>query len=381
MANHDSEAPWQRRRTIHIELTRARQAAGLSREQAAASLVWSLSKLIRAEFLGNCSTTDLKEMLSLYGITDPDKQAELVSNVRLAREEWQPGLYTASDMQLWQELSGEDFENAIEAQLGPANLSRPPLSTAHSGKDPARFGSNESFWKKILDEEIRANAPVILEDFFLFEWFPRSPGLFHTKRGHDARVDAQRQQRWQFQGDPNNNWKYNAIVKRTGGVGWDDPPLNLAGKTKMLEGGYGCIRLLPKPTELGTLWFMSASSTLSPHEGVPLALNDHMYRACIDHIVEDGALGCSIFGTLKFLPKPLLSLYQDYVEVPSLYLLVEEVQPIYASLPIVPLVSVAVLFESDVSPRCSAAYVSFAPAVKGEKEKRLEWLEGYVSSY
>jgi hypothetical protein len=165
------------------------------------------------------------------------------------------------------------------------------------------------------------------------EWFPRSPGLFHTKRGEIAREDpAHYRTSRSFE---EHHASPHPIV------------YDLYGKIRMLEGGLGCIRLLPKQTECGTLWFMSASSTQSAHEGVPIAMSDSDYNKCIGYITQHGVMPCSITGRLRFLPKPLLSLYGDYVDVPGLYLLVEDLEPArsYAKLPEGrPIVSVAVTF-------------------------------------
>lgn len=121
---------------------------------------------------------------------DPRKINELVAIARVARLRIPGSAYQGlpPDMQVWKELSGDDFEHAIEAQLAPANLILSPAVTAASARAADNHcDTNESFWGKVLNEEIRANTTVLLRDFRLFEWFPRSPGLFHTKRGKIAR--------------------------------------------------------------------------------------------------------------------------------------------------------------------------------------------------
>jgi hypothetical protein len=281
--------------------------------------------------------------------------------------------------QVWQRLPQLDVTGEIEGALAAANLVLPPVPIVEASSK--KFDSNDSFWRAILHQEARSNATVTLQNFLLFEWFPRSPGQFHTE---DAR-----------------NWRESAkdhlfplsdrqrqIYENTAPV--DPVVYNLYGKYCMLRGGIGCIRLKPKPTEAGLLWFMSASSTLSAHEGVPVAISESDYNQYIEYINEHGVLPCTLVGKLKFLPEPLLSLYQDYTGVPHLYLLVEAIFPSHAPLQLQergPVVSVAVTFssrkgnsEQDSSRNFSAAYISFAGGDKDSLERRLPWLDYYVSN-
>ena len=69
------------------ELRRIRKDAGMTQEQVAAAIEWSLSKLIRIEGGGvSISVSDLKSLLTLYQITDEDHVEELVALARAARQ-------------------------------------------------------------------------------------------------------------------------------------------------------------------------------------------------------------------------------------------------------------------------------------------------------
>ena len=68
---------------------------------------------------------------------------------------------------------------------------------------------------------------------------------------------------------------------------------------------------------------MSASSTLTAHEGFPVALPDIQYQRYIDQIKTNGVLPCNLIGRLQFVPDILEKIYWDYENVPQLYLLVE----------------------------------------------------------
>jgi transcriptional regulator with XRE-family HTH domain len=71
------------RRRLRIELRKARERAGLTQREAAGALEWSLSKLIRLEAgTVSLSVTDLRALLQLYDVTDPQLVAELEDAAR-----------------------------------------------------------------------------------------------------------------------------------------------------------------------------------------------------------------------------------------------------------------------------------------------------------
>lgn len=88
-----SIGPSVRRRRLIREIRRLREAAGLTQEQVAKEMDWSLSKVIRIE-TGRSGITrnDLRAMLELYGDTDRDRVAELVEMARKSKERgwWSP---------------------------------------------------------------------------------------------------------------------------------------------------------------------------------------------------------------------------------------------------------------------------------------------------
>lgn len=74
------------RRRLRSTLRRAREAAGLTQEQVAYAMDWSLSKLIRIEAgTVSISTNDAKALLNLYQLTDPAQVGDLVELARLSR--------------------------------------------------------------------------------------------------------------------------------------------------------------------------------------------------------------------------------------------------------------------------------------------------------
>jgi transcriptional regulator with XRE-family HTH domain len=87
MEASESTSPVVQRRRLRTELRRARLDAGLTQEQVATAMDWSLSKLIRIENgTVGISMNDLKAILAHYKITDEGRTAELITLSRGARE-------------------------------------------------------------------------------------------------------------------------------------------------------------------------------------------------------------------------------------------------------------------------------------------------------
>ncbi|WP_158226827.1 helix-turn-helix domain-containing protein [Amycolatopsis vastitatis] len=79
--------PVTERRRLLAELRRLRAAAGLTQKQVSTHLEWSMSKVIRIEGgTVGISITDLKALLALYGVQDPEVVENLAGAARAARE-------------------------------------------------------------------------------------------------------------------------------------------------------------------------------------------------------------------------------------------------------------------------------------------------------
>ncbi|MDG4767105.1 helix-turn-helix transcriptional regulator [Solwaraspora sp. WMMD406] len=80
------QSPAVARRRLRLALRRARESAGLTQSRVAESLDWSVSKVNRIE-KGDVtvSTTDLRALLDLYGVTDSDRADGLVRDARTSR--------------------------------------------------------------------------------------------------------------------------------------------------------------------------------------------------------------------------------------------------------------------------------------------------------
>jgi transcriptional regulator with XRE-family HTH domain len=85
------------RRRLRADLRKARQEAGLTQENVASEMDWSLSKVIRIE-IGSVgiSTNDLRALLRLYKVNDSDQVQRLVELARATRRQSWWSKYRAS---------------------------------------------------------------------------------------------------------------------------------------------------------------------------------------------------------------------------------------------------------------------------------------------
>src|ERR1700758_708515 len=87
MEDTDNPSPAVQRRRLRTELRRARLDAGLTQEQTARAMDWSLSKLIRIENgTNNISTNDLKALAQYYEIADEKQITNWLVLARSSRE-------------------------------------------------------------------------------------------------------------------------------------------------------------------------------------------------------------------------------------------------------------------------------------------------------
>jgi transcriptional regulator with XRE-family HTH domain len=83
----DGGSPLVQRRRLRSELRKAREARGLTQEQVASEMDWSLSKIIRIEAASSgISVNDLKALLRLYEIKDPNRVNFLLQLARAAKD-------------------------------------------------------------------------------------------------------------------------------------------------------------------------------------------------------------------------------------------------------------------------------------------------------
>lgn len=233
------------------------------------------------------------------------------------------------------------------------------LPVQPSGPDRV-FHTNNEIWEQLYYDQLRrTNINITLDSFFIFEWFPRSPGLYYTPNARAARKEAQRQ-----------------VMSMDKGI----IVYNHDGKMSMLDGGVGNIRM--KPIAIGGIdhYFVSASSSGNCEEGFPAAIPVDFYNQVIDEIAEHGTIVKSLTGKLQHIPNNLEGVYDGYTGVSKVFLQVHQLsEPKHPkSRRMEDLsVSVAVSFVSSFQgpQTVYASYVTFDPSSRKSFEDSIRWME------
>src|SRR5512139_508119 len=81
-------SPTLRRRRLSAELRRLREVSGLTAEEVSRRLEWSRGKLTHIERAQwrRPSPRDVRDLLEVYGVTDPERREALITLAREARE-------------------------------------------------------------------------------------------------------------------------------------------------------------------------------------------------------------------------------------------------------------------------------------------------------
>lgn len=220
--------------------------------------------------------------------------------------------------------------NIVEFLWQQVRLVRYALPVVH-GKNrqgDRTFSSNEEFWQAVgcNDNPLKPNAVVRLRDFAVTEWMPRTPGLFHTSYAADRR-------RWadQFRMDEREFFDETAFRSGRGASRITDDPRRAtsviydpSGKSQMIEGGIGCVRLKDVSLPEGRTWFMGATSSDAVHEGIPISLNDGQHEQYIEDIAR-GRFVCDLTARVRLMPSAFERMYQDATHLQQVYLEVEEI--------------------------------------------------------
>ncbi len=250
----------------------------------------------------------------------------------------------------------DHFKNANLRKLG---ISQP------NGTDFS-FKSNEHFWEVLLGERNTAFKSLKLEGFRIVDWFPRTPGLYHTKYGSRARTSAER------------------YLREERGIKFYDPH----GKFHLIQGGVGSVRFKPVTVEAQECLLCTATSDNYCHSGIPLAIPDRLVSK-IDF--DDYKLCFKIIGKVKFLPHFLEKHFQHMSRIPQIYILVDNLEVVSTDtlaepIKITPMVfftsnssSLNTDIENELNQRVT--YANCNAHSNKELDIACDWIKFYVSQY
>ena len=113
-SSNPEQNPTLRARRLALELLRRREAAGLTREEAARQLEWSTSTIFRIETgRSRPQPGNVRVLLELYGVSGPERDGL----IRLAREARQPGWWHS-----FRDVLPNPYEVFIGLEAGAASI-------------------------------------------------------------------------------------------------------------------------------------------------------------------------------------------------------------------------------------------------------------------
>jgi len=239
--------------------------------------------------------------------------------------------------------------NANYKNLAPPNEIQPDLS----------FNSNSGFWKKIIDWGRAPMKFIQLKKFQITDWFPRTPGIYHTHGAAMAREEAQ-----MFIKEQGNQLIYQPL-----------------GKTHMMEGGLGTFRLKPIQLNNEDYWLCTATSDGYCHTGVPVAIPNQIMNS-----IEINSINFyELTGEIRYLPNSLEKYYLSQ-NIPQIYILIERVKKISAGerkITVSPLVFFQSTSVKGFIGDNRQDFVTYVNTFAGNNEISAanEWLLNYTNTY
>ncbi|MBM3167158.1 MAG: hypothetical protein FJZ94_06920 [Chloroflexi bacterium] len=241
------------------------------------------------------------------------------------------------------------------------NLKLNPRDFDQHGIAGANFSSNRDFWNAILQVPHMTSLGLVrLVGFQISDWFPRTPGLYHTKAAEECRTSSA---------------KHLAQIGR-------DVFYKPIGKGLLLRGGIGSVRF--KPIRVPAMsndeyWLCTATSDEYVHTGVPLAIPDRLMPKVDFRSVY------TVIGRIKFLPNVLEPYFSHMTGIQQIYLLVDEIEKSSASREL-PYITPMVFFSSRwkaVMEDGLAGFTTFVTCHSNPQEldNAVKWLTEYVKFY
>lgn len=219
-----------------------------------------------------------------------------------------------------------------------------------------KFDTNHRFWNSVIREQTRALKWIQLNGFCVIDWYPRSPGIFHTDNAERHRERAQE------------------YVRVEEGIRHYEP----YGKVNMIEGGVGSVRFKPINIEGEACWLCTATADEFCHTGIPIAVPNRL----MEEIGFDSLDLFELVGQARFLPDSLLEYFGHWVEVPQLYILLDSVKKLNRSVGS-KYVTPMVYFEKNEwqDQGHHVTYVTCQSNSSAEIDNVKSWLDWYTDRY
>ena len=259
-------------------------------------------------------------------------------------------------------LENIHVQSYMVEHLSNINLILQPNEAEASTQDDLTFLSDSDFWKTFLNtQHLSSMRWVKLIGFQISDWFPRTPGLYHTKAAGSYRASN------------------NIYLRNVDEAQFYTP----AGKSRLLKGGIGTIRF--KPIRVSSIsdeehWLCTATSDGYVHSGIPLAIPNGLMGQI------DFEANFTIVGQVKFLPNVLEPYFSHMTRIPQIYLLVDTLQRMSKEAEM-PYITPMVFFASDWDEAREEGVPGFTSFVicrgasVSELDDAAEWLFQYAKRY
>lgn len=238
---------------------------------------------------------------------------------------------------------------------------------AVTGQKRVEYWSEDKFWQDVIHSgQVYETCQVTLKKFLLTQWIPRSPGQYYTLEARNSR-EAARHFIESRSKDYSQNKDYFVF----------DP----YGKSEMVKGGVGCLRLGQKQIGNENLHFLCATSSGVAHKGLVVGLRRDLYERLIGDMERHGAISCNIFGQVRYWRcEDMLPTYTPR-HIPRMYLYAEKIVPLKRAEPKTLDVTAAVLFRGTVDEKEDTFFVysHFDPGKRDSLDRTIDqcvdWME------
>jgi len=251
------------------------------------------------------------------------------------------------------------LEQMVDAQTSLVHYPMVNHFTTSDADTQLRTSSNRETWELFVQEQMYDTRRVTLEHFHLFEWFPLSPGRFHTQEAAQNREMARQ-----------------SLVRAQGQTFFSP-----YGKADMIRGGVGTVRLKPRMIAGEPQYFMTASSNAVCHEGFPVLIPRRFYGPIKARINQIGAAPVTLSGEMRYLQGEAPSFFSKHRDIPQLFLHVDQLELLPMPRPEVKefAVSAAISFVGMFDQRegMFATYATFDPAQRSSLEHAVSWMEKF----
>jgi hypothetical protein len=262
--------------------------------------------------------------------------------------------------QAGERLENYHFDFVVDNQAQVAHYALFSRQSTPAAGQQREGGDNAALWRDFHAEALYDTRRVTLHHFHLFEWFPQSPGRFHTGEARDLRQQAN-----------------DMLTLTVDGQTYYSPP----GKAAMIRGGIGAVRLRPRIVGGEPHYFMSASSNGVCHEGFPVLVPRRFFGPLKAQINADGAAPVTLSGEMRYLDGDLPAFFTSRRDLLGCYLHVDDVQTLQAPRAGVTQfsISVAVAFSGVFQGRAGdyMTYCTFNPASRADLERTVQWISQF----